>query len=286
MIGSRYTPRFFAYVSTRPDRHVTSQVRVSAFDKRHARQVPFLSRHFLVVLDLVRENSRPGEPPLRGSLRDFVRHCELNDLPVPGRLESLDVAIEKRYGRDVCRRLEHALSTVSPTHAFHLEGILRDGTLTPYELESLIEKHVKVWSVTVELDRNSTVEEILIEMRNLLVENRKARAELLKLGQCTPTHLQAMPLDVSEMADRARTAVLDRVRLKLDAPLRITSGGGAGAAATEREKIDSREHFWGRNIVVTPSGTIRVRGRLLEKVLFARGVLASLGSTLIGLSLT
>jgi hypothetical protein len=34
------------------------------------------------------------------------------------------------------------LSTLSPTHAYHLEGILRDGTLSPYELNWLIEKHV------------------------------------------------------------------------------------------------------------------------------------------------
>ncbi|GAA5867495.1 hypothetical protein JCM3774_003853 [Rhodotorula dairenensis] len=259
VIGSRYTPRFYAYISNRPDRHVTSQVRVSAFDKRHARQVPFLSRHFLVVLDLVRDTSLPGEPPSSGSLRDFFRHCELNDLPEPRRLDLLDVVVEKRYGRDQCRRIEHALSTLSPTHAFQLEGILRDGTLSPYELEWLIEKHVKVWNVTVELDRDSSVEEILIELRNLLVENRKARAELLRLGECTPVQLQAMPLEVSDMADRARTAVLDRVRLKLDAPARTN------VAVTEREKIESREHFCGRNIVVTPSGTIRVRGRLLEK---------------------
>ena len=277
VIGTRWTPRFYTYISTRPDRHVTSQVRVSALDHQHARQVPYLSRHFLVVLDLVRESPSSSRsttataeppPPSRGSLRDFYRHCELNGLPVPKRIDNLEVFKEKRYGKDMRSRIEYALSTLSPTHAYHLEGILRDGTLSPYELHWLIEKHVKVWNVTVELDRDSFVEDILIELRNLLVEDRKARAELFSLGACTPKQLQEMQVEVSDMADRAREAVLERARVKLDEPVRIGGGVGLGVGGkeTDREKIDARKHFWCRNITLTPSGTIKVGGRTLEKV--------------------
>lgn len=275
VIGTRWTPRFYAYITTRPDRHVTSQVRVSALDHQHARQVPYLSRHFLVVLDLVREtsssssSSHAAAAPERGSLRDFFRHCELNGLPVPKRIDNLEVFKEKRYGKDMRSRIEYALSTLSPTHAYHLEGILRDGTLSPYELNWLIEKHVKVWNVTVELDRDSFVEDILIELRNLLVEDRKARAELFSLGACTVKQLQEMQVEVSDMADRAREAVLERARVKLDEPVRIGVGVGVGRVGgkeTDREKIDARKHFWCRNIVLTPSGTIKVGGRTLEKV--------------------
>jgi chorismate-pyruvate lyase len=34
--------------------------------------------------------------------------------------------------------------------------------------------------------------------------------------------------------------------------------GRVGGKETDREKIDARKHFWCRNIVLTPSGTIVV----------------------------
>lgn len=259
VIGTRWTPRFYAYVSHQPDRHVTSQVRVSALDARHARQVPYLSRHFLVVVDLVKDPARSnGSPVPPASLADFLQHCTINDLPEPKRLDRLELHKEKRYSRDIMHRLEETFSTLSPTHAYQLEGILRDGTLTPHEVGWLIEEHVKVWSVTVEIDRDSTVEEILVELRNQLVEDRKARAALFALGVQAPEQLQAMPFEVSHMADLAREAVLHRARVKLDEPVRL---GGSAA-----EKVDSRTHFWCRGIVLTPSGTLKVTGRMLEKV--------------------
>lgn len=224
------------------------------------------------MLVLVRETSSSRSateppPPPRGSLRDFLRHCELNGLPVPKRLDTFEVFKEKRYGKAMRGRIEYALSTLSPTHAYHLEGILRDGTLSPYELLCLIDKHVKVWNVTVELAPDSFVEDILIELRTLLVEDRKARAELFSLGACTPKQLQEMQVEVSDMADRAREAVFERARVKLDEPVRVGVGGVGGAGReTDREEIDARKHFWCRNIVLTPSGTIKVGGRTLEKV--------------------
>ncbi|BGP56785.1 hypothetical protein JCM8202v2_004415 [Rhodotorula sphaerocarpa] len=261
VIGSRWTPRFFAYISKHPAGRVTSNVRVSALDAQHARQVPYLSRHLLLRVEFARAGSfRPTyarAAATHKTFEDLETECARNNLPKPQRLERLSVVEEQRHSRAALDRLSLAFRPLSPAHSYQLEGILRDGTLTPSELSQLVQAHVKVWNVTAGVDSDPAVEAILIELRTLLVEDRNSRAELLRLGVKSARELQGMQYSVQDMADRARQAVAERAQVQLHAPRRL---GGS-----EADNIDSQEHFWCRGIIITPSGSVKVIGRTLEK---------------------
>ncbi|GEM10105.1 RNA-directed RNA polymerase [Rhodotorula toruloides] len=163
------------------------------------------------------------------------------------------IEAEKRYSRKALRQLRRALSTISPSVAYHVEGIARDLSMAPAELEQFVELHIKAWEATAGV-KDATIEDIVIELRTKLLEDRKALAELLLLGQISPKDLRDVGFDVAEQADQARQVVAERADVDL-----------TGTAAAKKAKDGSFEHFWCRSIIYTPSGTIRVGGRILEK---------------------
>ncbi|BGO93231.1 hypothetical protein NBRC10512_007293 [Rhodotorula toruloides] len=257
VLETRWTPKFFAYYSSGgADNKVTGQVRVNALEATHSRLLPYLSRHFFLVLKLPRDKALVGEPSTRFSFRDFLKTCQDVHLPAVVQLASLPPVIEaeKRYSRKALRQLRRALSTISPSIAYHIEGIARDLSMTPLELERLVELHIKPWEATFEL-KDATIEEIVIELRTKLLEDRKALAELLQLGRVSPKDLQDVVFDIEQQAEEARQVVLERAEVDLT---------GAAAAAKKKKGTPS-EHIWCRSIIYTPSGTIRVGGRILEK---------------------
>lgn len=257
VLETRWTPRFFAYCSSAADDKVTGQVRVNALDATHSRLLPYLSRHFLLVLKLTRDRASVGEPSTRFSFRDFLKTCQDVGLPAVVKLDSLPpvVEAERRYSRKALRQLRRALSTISPSVAYHLEGIARDLSMTPAELEQLVNDHIKAWEATAEMT-DAIIEDIVIELRTRFLEDRKALAELLQLGQITPMHLKENVFDVAQQAEEARQVVAERAQVDL---VGVT-------AAAKKDKGSSLEHIWCRSIIYTPSGTIRVGGRILEKV--------------------
>uniref|UniRef100_A0A0K3CL72 RNA-dependent RNA polymerase n=1 Tax=Rhodotorula toruloides TaxID=5286 RepID=A0A0K3CL72_RHOTO len=217
---------------------ITGQVRVNALDATHSRLLPYLLRHFFLVLKLPRDKA-----------------LDVN-LPAIVQLDSLPPVIEpeERYSRKALRQLRRALSTISPSIAYHLEGIARDLSMTPVELEQLVEFHIKPCEATVGLV-DATIEEIVIELRAKLVEDRKALADLLQLGRISPKELQDVVFDIEQQAEEARQVVLERAEIDLT----------GAAAAAKNKKVAISEHIWCRSIIYTPSGTIRVGGRILEK---------------------
>ncbi|BGP01655.1 hypothetical protein NBRC10513v2_005294 [Rhodotorula toruloides] len=256
VLETRWTPKFFAYYSSGADTKVTGQVRVNALDATHSRLLPYLSRHFFLVLKLPRDKALVGEPSTRFSIRDFLKTCQDVNLPAVVQLDSLPPVIEaeKRYSRKALRQIRRALSTISPSIAYHLEGIAHDLSMTPAELEQLVELHIKPWEATVGLV-DATIEDIVIELRTKLLEDRKALAELLQLGKISPKDLQDVVFDIEQQAEEARQVVLARAEIDLT---------GAAAAAKTKKGAPS-EHIWCRSVIYTPSGTIRVGGRILEK---------------------
>ncbi|GAA6054265.1 hypothetical protein NBRC10513_006425 [Rhodotorula toruloides] len=224
VLETRWTPKLFAYYSSGADNRSPASARQRTLD------------------------------PL--SFRDFLKTCQDVNLPAIVQLDSLPPVIEpeERYSRKALRQLRRALSTISPSIAYHLEGIARDLSMTPVELEQLVEFHIKPCEATVGLV-DATIEEIVIELRAKLVEDRKALADLLQLGRISPKELQDVVFDIEQQAEEARQVVLERAEIDLT----------GAAAAAKNKKVAISEHIWCRSIIYTPSGTIRVGGRILEK---------------------
>lgn len=281
VVETRWTPEFSGHVSNQPRSPEgglvlpDSDIRLTAFDKPHRNLAPFVSRHFLLTLVLPPDRSRPGHPPtprslaaLRGTI-DAAEH-----LPSLTCLPSLSLVWVKNYLPKLAMRpLSASLRTVSPAIAYHLEGILRDGTAFPLELIDLIDKHILPWVSTATVPYGEALaEDIVIELRTRLDEDRKERKRLLKLGRVTVEELQKAPehrWDLPTFAEESRqTVILQRDRIEADLKVRrarLEAGEKVGELKTGGP--DSRgEHFWCRSIVYTPSGTIKVTGRRLEKV--------------------
>ncbi|BGP49874.1 hypothetical protein JCM10450v2_005779 [Rhodotorula kratochvilovae] len=248
VLRTRWTPRFFAYKPRADGQGVFGQVRVTALDARHAEKTSFLSRTFLLVLRLPRDSSTLGSAPTPFSFPDFLHACRAADLPTPIPLPALALLPLRAFATKLLERLDTALSTLSPTLAFHIEGMLRtDGTLAPSEALRLIDEHVKPWEATAALG-DTAAEDILIELRTLLDEDRAARAQLVLLEQFFRPEVDIAPLSLAEWAEKARVHVEAREKVDL-----------------VDEKGKGTEHFWCRTVTVAPSGSIKVGGRVLEK---------------------
>ncbi|GAA6048343.1 hypothetical protein JCM3770_000959 [Rhodotorula araucariae] len=257
VLRTRWTPRFSAYKQRRDGPGVFGQVRVTALDARHAEKVSFLSRHFLLVLRLPRDRSTLGEPATAFSFPDFLHYCRAAELTMPVPLPALALLPSHAFASKLLQRLHVALGTLSPTLAYHIEGMVRtDGTLTPSEALRLIDEHVKPCEATAALG-DAAAEDILIELRTLLDEDRTARAQLVLLGrffhakidlESVRAELDTTPPSLARWAETARVKVAGRERIDL------VDDRGVGT-----------EHFWCRTVTVTPTGSIKVGGRTLEK---------------------
>ena len=252
VLCTRWTPRFFAYKALADGDNVVGQVRVTALDLKHSSKTSLLSRHFLLDLHLPRDTSLQGHPPTPYSFLDLLGFFHDAGLVVTDPLPSFRLLASRAYTGRVLARLDDALGTLSPTLAFHLEGLVRtDGTLTPAEALRLIDEHVKPWEATAELG-DAITEDILIELRTLLEEDRAARAQRVLLRRFFQVDLDTSPPALDEWAETARAHVVDE---RKRAELVPQAKKGAGP-----------EHFWCRTVTVTPSGSIKVGGRVLEKV--------------------
>ncbi|CEQ40181.1 SPOSA6832_01769, partial [Sporobolomyces salmonicolor] len=276
VIQTSYTPTFAAYCSGLANGEATGHIRVSAFDKEHHRLVPFLSRHFLLTLEL------PVSPPHAantssplGSLEDLLASpsltSNLNSLPSPVYLPELSVLRRCNYSAPALDALSIELASLSPALAFPLEWILRDGTLTPQELRDLVPEHVVPWETTASYGED-VAEDILYELRTQLVEDREARGARLRVGDAL-AGTRERGLDVAREAERARRKVVEereRVNLLEKEGEEEKREGGFKTQGTGRKGgLDGkvkRAHYWCRSVVVTPSGTIKFQGRLLDKV--------------------
>ncbi|GAA5893038.1 hypothetical protein JCM5296_003412 [Sporobolomyces johnsonii] len=286
VIQTSYTPTFAAYCSTLANREATRHVRVSAFDKEHHRLVPFLSRHFLLTLELPVSppHAAANASPLAGSLDDLLASTSFTSdsysLPSPLHLPLLNVLCAR------CHYSEHELSSlstelamsVSPALAFPLEWIVRDGTLTPHEVRDLVSDHVVPWETTASYGED-VAEDILYELRTQLVEEREKRAGRIRRGDdaLEESRGRARGVDVAREAERARRKVVEeRERVKLLDKEEDRDGGreegvrteGKGKGKGRKGGIEDkvrRTHYWSRSVVVTPSGTIKFQGRLLDK---------------------
>ncbi|GAA5970371.1 hypothetical protein JCM21900_002610 [Sporobolomyces salmonicolor] len=275
VIQTSYTPTFAAYCSGLANGEATGHIRVSAFDKEHHRLVPFLSRHFLLTLELPISPPHPANTsPPPGSLEDLLASpsftSNLNSLPSPVYLPELRVLHRCNYSAPALDALETELATLSPALAFPLEWILRDGTLTPQELRDLVPEHVVPWETTASYGED-VAEDILYELRTQLVEDREARAARLRVGDAL-AGARERGLDVAREAERARRKVVEereRVNLLEKEGKEEKREGGFETQGTGRKGgLDGkvkRAHYWCRSVVVTPSGTIKFQGRLLDK---------------------
>ncbi|BGP17973.1 hypothetical protein JCM10213v2_006021 [Rhodosporidiobolus nylandii] len=274
IIETRWTPFFQTFVSdlrpSGPNATVrpTASIRLTAFDKLHARLAPFLSRHFLLVLRLPRDRSLPGEPPTVNSLADVLTSFSSRHRPDPIFLPQLLLATKKRYTGRKLDKLVQAFADVSPAVAYTLEGVLRDGTLAPSELVQLIREHVLPWTATPTAEYGEdVVEAILIELRTQLIEDRQLRKNALKTGVVTVLGLVDDPewsWRLEDLAESARRVVVEgRRKADLERREKLESGFKVGAAQPEQQA--SGEHFYCRSIIFTPSRTIKVVGRVLEK---------------------
>ncbi|GAA6030274.1 hypothetical protein JCM8097_009022 [Rhodosporidiobolus ruineniae] len=276
VIETRYTPEFEAYYAA-PSAFDTStparpkgSVRVTAFDKPHAKKAPFLSRFFLLTLQLPRDKSRNGQPSTRWSFADLQKEIKkATYLPEPVHLPNLAlVNASDRYVDGKLKKLSNKFGELSPALAYHLEGILRDGTLFATELIKLISAHIEAWVVTPTVPYgDSLCEEILIELRTLLFEQRDLRARALKIPNITPLGVAADPdlkFDMAACAEEARERVVNqRAQAELEKKEKIEAG--LHVKRDRKDQVKGEEHFWCRSIVFTPSRTIRVAGRVLEK---------------------
>ncbi|GAA5838795.1 hypothetical protein JCM9279_003864 [Rhodotorula babjevae] len=251
VLCTRWTPRFFAYKARTDCDNVIGQVRVTALDHKHASKTSLLSRHFLLDLHLPIDTSLQGHPPTPYSFLDLLGFFHDAGLVVADPLPSFRLLASRAYTGRVLTRLGAALGTLSPTLAFHVEGLVRtDGTLTPAEALRLVDEHVKPWEATAELG-DAVTEDILIELRTLLEEDRVARAQRVLLRRFFEVDLDTSPPALDEWAEEARAHVVDE-RKRAELVPQVKKGAGA-------------EHFWCRTITVTPSGSIKVGGRVLEK---------------------
>ncbi|GJN92714.1 hypothetical protein Rhopal_005749-T1 [Rhodotorula paludigena] len=263
VLSVRHTPLFFGYVSARANREATGQVRVTALDNRHALRVPYLSNAYSVTVRFKRDKSSLGAPPTEGSFADFLHQLRSNGLPDPIQFSGQFPALASRsYETRSLESLQRTLALLSPTHAYHLEGILRDGTLVPRDVLELAEKHVAPWEATAALD-DDAVESVLIELRTRLAELRDTRRDWVKLrgrgGEVVCADGDVLDFDdlnpsVEQAAEEARRKVIDE-----RAQVELVPG------VKKREKVFGAEHFWCRALTVTPSGDIKVAGRILER---------------------
>ncbi|GAA5981880.1 hypothetical protein JCM11641_001929 [Rhodosporidiobolus odoratus] len=270
------TPHFLGYISGEAQSRssggvrANTAVRLNAFDKLHAAQAPFLSRHFYLRLSLPCDTSQPGQPPTPNSLaalEAFLSSC--THLPSPIHLPSLDLLPStKRFSpKGALRPLSQAFASVPPALAYHHDAILRDGTLSPAELRLLITNHVEPWMVTAPVPYGEGLtEEILIELRTRLAEDRSERKDMLALGKLEPHDLRQgqCEWELEVFAEAAREAVIqERKRVELEKAEKVEAGlplGRGGENVMEDEGL-----FWSRSIVVTPSLTVKAWGRALEK---------------------
>ncbi|GAA5856048.1 hypothetical protein JCM8547_002955 [Rhodosporidiobolus lusitaniae] len=202
-IETRWTPYFYAQVvnsSKGQPSYPDASVRMSALDKPHARQVPFLSRHFLLTLLLPRDRSPRSFHAFETAISFSPHLPSLVSLPS---LSLLDCP--ERYSEKAKKDLSKALGSLLPNISFHLEGILRDGTLYPDEIRTLIAKHVEP-SLYTSSYGDILTEDILIELRIRLEEERKVRAQAVKVAAATPRQLREARMYVRSLEKFAELA--------------------------------------------------------------------------------
>ncbi|GAA6063172.1 hypothetical protein JCM10212_005017 [Sporobolomyces blumeae] len=238
-----------------PGYHERKTYRTSALDQEHHRLLQFTSHHLRVTVGF-----DPNSERSLANFRDDVLGSSW--LPRLRRLEPLAVDATRQYAPAQVDALSLALNAVgSPSIAFPLQWIAYDGTLTPDELVSLVDDHVLAWEVDAAYDA-ALVEEMVFELRHDLFEKRRKRVDGLRLnGSIAPEDEFAQ---VSIEARRARDRVANRERVDL----------GDGTASGRSRKVVGRwsdvelarkNSYYAKSVVVTPSGTIKIQGRLVEQ---------------------
>ncbi|GAA5898209.1 hypothetical protein JCM6882_000104 [Rhodosporidiobolus microsporus] len=267
VIETECTPHFHGYYSNLPSGNPSGSVRLTAFDRKHLDVVPFLSRHFLLILSVPRDTSLAGEPPTPYSLRDLShRLSSVSHLPNLVHLPSLPLLPHSRqYSSASLKRLSKTFASVSPAIAYHLEGILRDGTLSPAELVALVTDHVVPWTVTPSVPYGeANTEDIMIELRGLLERDREARALALKIG-ARPEEFRTerdWRWTLEDKCGEAHDAVVEgRARAERERKEKLQAGL---KAKVRKDEAMRREHFQCRTIVFTPSRTVLAIGRTDE----------------------
>ncbi|GAA5993355.1 hypothetical protein JCM5350_005231 [Sporobolomyces pararoseus] len=280
IVSTLQTPIFRASLSSRGDFEETSTARVSGLDSEHYRVVPYLSKYYLVQLSFATNEIFNPHEPLPSTFENFLFDLDqLDNFPSPTYLDPNTVSLEQNttseYSRSILAELSASFGGFdSPSLAFPLEWNIYDGTLTPSEVLLLIEDHVKAWEVTADYDEE-IVEEILYELRTTLVEKRQARFDAIKRGESFEDNKKRRFEGVEREAELARQRVLERKK-------GIEGEGGDGLLQAGEAKLSRRPHrkgkgkvtleergkknlYWARGVVVTPSGSVRIQGKSIEK---------------------
>lgn len=148
------------------------------------------------------------------------------------------------------------------------------------EVISLIEDHVRAWEVTADYDEE-LVEEILYELRTTLVEKRQARFEYFQRDDFFVEDNKVSFEGVEKEAELAREKVIARRKgLERDGePVEGLLAAGEAKISRKRPHKKGRRHakvtleergrrnlYWAKSVIVTPSGSIKIQGRSVEKV--------------------
>ncbi|GAA6020781.1 hypothetical protein JCM11491_004647 [Sporobolomyces phaffii] len=296
VVSTVETPVFRASVSARADFDETATARVSALDRDHLALVPYLSRDFLVRLAFraPRDVFNPRES-LPATFDNFEFDlAQLEAFPHPLDLDP-DRFVEAvglgdgngDYSRRAVDELSTALGEVDrPNLAFALAWIAYDATLRPRQVVALVDDHVAAWDATAGYD-DDTVDDVVYELRTRLVEKRHKRFQRFQRGgyqALSSTSLGDDDDDVDSRGDSARFEGLEgeaeaarkRVIERRDAAagegssrLIPTTGYPRSRRRAKRgeslEERGKRNLYWMKSVVVTPSGTIKLQGKSVEK---------------------
>jgi len=286
VVSTLQTPVFRASISSRADYEESSTARVSALDTEHYRLVPYLSKYFLIELSFVMDEIFNPYEPLPATFDNFLFDLDqLENFPSPTYLDSTNFTVKRNstseYSPEILEELSSSFGGFdSPSLAFPLEWMVYDGTLTPTEVISLIEDHVRAWEVTVDYDEE-LVEEILYELRTTLVEKRQARFEYFQRGDSFVEENKVRFEGVEKEAELAREKVIARRKgLERDGePVEGLLAAGEAKISRKRPHKKGRRHakvtleergkrnlYWAKSVIVTPSGSIKIQGRSVEKV--------------------
>ncbi|GAA5913146.1 uncharacterized protein JCM6883_006539 [Sporobolomyces salmoneus] len=273
IVSTWQTPIFRASTSSRNDFVETSTPRVSALDEEHCRLVPYLSQYFLIELSFAKNEIFNPFEPLPSSFENFLFDLDqLEGFPSPTYLDSTNFSVDRvpqsEYSQEVLERLSTSFGEFdSPSLTFPLEWIVRDATLTPDEVLLLIKEHVRAWEVTADYDEH-VVEEILYELRTTLVEKSLGRFNAYKRKESKQENERFKFEGVEKEAEFARQKVLER-RKAGNADLlgggKTVSGRRKGSRKVTEEDRRKRNLYWSKSVVVTPSGSIRVQGKNVDK---------------------
>lgn len=192
-----FAPTFETYTASIP----AKIERVMAFSKEHQEVAPFASRHLRVKFGL------------RLELDKFSKEATSLSLPPP---LARRVPVEQRrlYDPEHVFKFRGRLSVIDVRLAFQLEGILRDGRLSPQEILTLVDDGLAgifYEEANEDKDPGRIVEAVLMEVRaRLVAEQSERRIDNFPAydGLPQPLPLPSSPFNLIELLQSSKAAVV------------------------------------------------------------------------------